>query len=196
MKKHLLLLLLAFLVAAAAGCSYDDHTKIYKVTIADMEGDTHGVTEVKAVIGYSLSVEVPFDASGMTFRLPTRILGSQLYDINGSFDHPVSEPTAKWTDVRFFGYSGDSVVGYFELDVFEEKCRAVVTFAYVDRDVRIKGVSRDTGFNYDVDLTLQHGWNRYVVRQPLGEDRQDQPDISRNGVPQGARWRFIRHSTE
>lgn len=161
------LLFLPLLAAIVQGCEKDNDRDMYEIAISRIVGDVSDVATVTVYFQFANYSGYPFDASGMTFKLPQKV-SVNLSPVEDLFPGAADDQQAMYGRLDFFGYAGDiesdKAIGQFVRDISGDDYRTIVEYVYVDRPLTVRGTGGDKSFGYDVDLTLNAGWNRISVK--------------------------------
>lgn len=187
MKKILLWACVSpLMLVMLSGCEKNDEESTYDVEISDVtnvKGSYTAASEIRAVAS-SLNQKLAsctVKNYGMVIKLPGKIASKYLTYIRD--DYPaeyfeVSDPTAVWTVVDFYGYdSGGTRTGSFFKGSGTSTTSQFIYYCYVDKPVTVVSEdlygADDEGNEIEiiVDFSLKQGWNAiYQKRYYASED--------------------------
>ena len=180
-----LFLALGLTTAVFNSCDKDDDNdggtnggNASKITATNVINGSTKIKTVKALAywesgdsdyGSDAIAQAPYQNNGFTLELPATVGAKYLETIDADDLEGISVSDKNFKscfldDLR--GYNGDDdEIGYFYLEEENDDSEQYTSWIYVDRDVTIKGESKEIDEEYDqeyiekYDLTLKKGWN-------------------------------------
>jgi hypothetical protein len=194
-----------------ASCEVTVNDKNNEINATVENGASLNVNEVKARLGYSLSIvdgeamwtgfavaSGDFVNGGFTLKLPETVPASELASMVEDGEYPegitVNPATAKIASIGLIiAYKDGKQVGRFK---YTDGGNWEAFFSYADRDVTVKGSSTSTnteeGWTNDLtyDVSLTKGWNVIYIYNKNNASKKSSTLEATSTKPAGLKWVF------